>query len=93
MTGQILGGIPVKDAVNYQLIVTFMYTATSGLATVFTVLGAVFSIFDGHARLRLERISKKPDYSYSLKDLKRVFIRTSNRQNTCGETRPLLSTD
>lgn len=90
MTGQILGGIPVKDAVNYQLIVTFMYTATSGLATVFTVLGAVVSIFDGNARLRLERISKKPDYSSIIRDLKRSLIPKWMRRRDGVETRPLL---
>lgn len=37
-----------------------MYTATAGLATVFTVLGAVYSVFDGQARLRLDRVSKRP---------------------------------
>jgi uncharacterized protein (TIGR00245 family) len=84
MTGQILGGIPVQDAVNYQLIVTFMYTATSGLATVFTVLGVVVNIFDGHERLRLDRISKRTDYTNGWKSIK------SFRRNR-ADTRPLLS--
>ena len=90
MTGQILGGVPVADAVNYQLIVTFMYTATSGLATVFTILGAVFSIFDNHARLRLEKISKKQNYSFSLKNLNSLTRYYSSR-NECESERPLLS--
>jgi hypothetical protein len=90
MTGQILGGVPVQDAVNYQLIVTFMYTATSGLATVFTILGAVFSVFDNHARLRLEKISKKQKFSFSLQKFN-SFSRYFRKRGDCESERPLLS--
>ncbi|KAG0167316.1 hypothetical protein DFQ30_006163, partial [Apophysomyces sp. BC1015] len=37
MTGQILGGAPIMEAVRYQQIVTFIITASTGLA----VLGVV----------------------------------------------------
>jgi uncharacterized protein (TIGR00245 family) len=92
MTGQILGGIPVQDAVNYQLVVTFMYTATAGLATVFTVLGAVLQLFDGNARLRLDRISKRPDYSVSnvLGNLKRDLFPKFQLRRRSSEAEPLL---
>jgi ABC-type iron transport system FetAB permease component len=78
-TGQILGGVPVQDAINYQLIVTFMYVATAGLAVVFTVLGAVYSVFDGQSRLRLDRIEKRPTVSWKLiKKSFKTFFKKNN---------------
>ncbi|KAJ3041936.1 hypothetical protein HDV00_008445 [Rhizophlyctis rosea] len=58
MSGQILGGAPIPDAVRYQQIINFMITASVGIATVITVLLCVFITFDESARLRLDRIKK-----------------------------------
>ncbi|RKP12198.1 UPF0014 family [Piptocephalis cylindrospora] len=38
MTGQILGGTPIMDAVKYQQIIMFLITAASSLGTVISVL-------------------------------------------------------
>ncbi|KAI9229962.1 MAG: UPF0014 family [Piptocephalis tieghemiana] len=38
MTGQILGGTPIMDAVKYQQIIMFLITASSSLGTVISVL-------------------------------------------------------
>ena len=57
MTGQILGGAPVDDAVRYQQIIMFMITASVTLATCTTVLIAVMVCIDNDDRLRLDKIT------------------------------------
>ncbi|TPX68518.1 hypothetical protein SpCBS45565_g03052 [Spizellomyces sp. 'palustris'] len=58
MTGQILGGAKIADAVRYQQIIMFMISASCAIATVMAVLSCAFIIFDDHSRLRMDRILK-----------------------------------
>ncbi|KAI8060225.1 UPF0014 family [Gongronella butleri] len=56
MSGQILGGANIGDAVRYQQVVLFMISACACLAciTLLTICRMVF--LDSHHRLRIERI-------------------------------------
>jgi len=56
MTGQILAGIEPMEAVKYQILIMFLITASTGLATFMAVIWGARRLFDGRQRLRLERI-------------------------------------
>ncbi|KAJ1917718.1 hypothetical protein IWQ60_007700 [Tieghemiomyces parasiticus] len=56
MTGQILGGVPVSDAVKYQQIIAFMIAASTALASLGAVLVCLHTVVDQGHRLRLDRI-------------------------------------
>ncbi|KAJ3289008.1 hypothetical protein HK104_007814 [Borealophlyctis nickersoniae] len=58
MTGQILGGAKIDDAVRYQIIIMFMITASCSIATVIAVLSAVWVMIDGKTRLRVDLVTK-----------------------------------
>ncbi|KAH6585733.1 hypothetical protein BASA50_001068 [Batrachochytrium salamandrivorans] len=58
MTGQILGGSSVQNAVYYQQVITFMISASCCVATVTSVIASVFVVFDDKARLRIDRVVK-----------------------------------
>ncbi|TPX59550.1 hypothetical protein PhCBS80983_g02432 [Powellomyces hirtus] len=59
MTGQIMGGASIGDAVRYQQIITFMISACTTISTVASCCACVAIIFDDHDRLRLDRIHSK----------------------------------
>lgn len=59
MTGQILSGTPPLEAVKYQILIMFMITAGSGLATLFAIWWGAQHLFDGRQRLRLDRLIKR----------------------------------
>ncbi|KAJ3132639.1 hypothetical protein HK100_005154 [Physocladia obscura] len=63
MTGQILGGANIDDAVRYQQIILFMITAASSLAVTSSCLVCLFVCVDAECRLRLDRIIKPVKYS------------------------------
>lgn len=59
MTGAILGGASVQQAARLQMIIMFMITASTTLASVLTA-GAVIAVtLDSEHRVRGDRISKK----------------------------------
>ncbi|KAG2227165.1 hypothetical protein INT45_003895 [Circinella minor] len=58
MTGQILSGAPIWNAVRYQQIITFMISASSGIAVLGVVAMCMHAIIDGKHRLRSERVNK-----------------------------------
>ncbi|KAI8608666.1 hypothetical protein BC830DRAFT_1071774, partial [Chytriomyces sp. MP71] len=58
MTGQILGGASIDDAVRYQQIILFMITAGSSMSVTSCVLCCLYICIDEQCRLRLDRIIK-----------------------------------
>ncbi|RHZ50627.1 hypothetical protein Glove_494g15 [Diversispora epigaea] len=68
MTGQIIGGAPIMDAVKYQQIIMFMISASSALGVLTTICVCVFTCIDGSHRLRTERITKSKPWIYAKKD-------------------------
>jgi putative ABC transport system permease protein len=53
MTGQILAGNPVTDAVKYQILIMFMITAGTGFGVMLSLWLIRHKIFDSRERLRL----------------------------------------
>ncbi|KAI8586593.1 hypothetical protein BDZ88DRAFT_482611 [Geranomyces variabilis] len=72
MTGQIMGGSSIGDAVRYQQILIFMISSSSTIGTIASCMSCCFIIFDDCDRLRLDRIrdtrKKKPRVSESSSD-------------------------
>jgi len=58
MTGAILGGSSVQQAARLQMIIMFMITASTTLASVFTTFAAITVTVDQQHRVRGERIEK-----------------------------------
>ena len=56
MTGQILGGAPVMNAVRYQQIIMFMISASTALGVLSAVVACIRVMIDNRHRLRPERI-------------------------------------
>ncbi|KAF5341701.1 hypothetical protein D9611_002023 [Ephemerocybe angulata] len=56
MTGAILGGSSVQQAAKLQMIIIFMITASTTLASIFTTFSAVFVAVDAEHRVRGDRI-------------------------------------
>ncbi|KAI9357491.1 hypothetical protein BD770DRAFT_427727 [Pilaira anomala] len=56
MTGQLISGTPMKDAVMYQQIIMFMISASTALGVLNAVVTCVTVLIDNHHRLRPERI-------------------------------------
>ncbi|KAK4519794.1 uncharacterized protein ATC70_010036 [Mucor velutinosus] len=72
MTGQILGGAPIMNAVRYQQIVTFMVSATTSLGVLSVVFFCIHHMIDTKHRLRPERVHK---YKANLfRDIKFLFV-------------------
>jgi uncharacterized protein (TIGR00245 family) len=65
MTGQILSGSSVDNAVKYQEIIMFMICSSSCISVILTVMMATFVVFDEHNRLRLDRIQKQTKMTFS----------------------------
>lgn len=58
MTGQILGGVPPQQAVNYQIVIMFMISTSTACGTVGVVLLSYFKIFSTDHRLLTERLRR-----------------------------------
>ena len=56
MTGAILGGSSVQQAAKMQMIIMFMITASTTMATIFTTFSAMLVAVDNEHRIRGERI-------------------------------------
>jgi len=68
MTGAILGGSSVHQAAKLQMIIMFMITASTVLASVFITFFAVIMVVDQEHRIRSDRINDKSPVIYRVKD-------------------------
>lgn len=59
MTGAILGGASVQQAARLQMIIVFMISACTALATIFTTFAALSIVVDRDDRVRSERIDDR----------------------------------
>ncbi len=57
MTGQILAGSPVIEAVKYQILIMFIISATTGFGILLALRIIAWRLFDERHRLRLDRLS------------------------------------
>jgi uncharacterized protein (TIGR00245 family) len=69
MTGQILAGTPVMDAVKYQHIIMFLIGAASTFSTVLCSMITFTILFDGSHRLKIENL-KEPWFKRLKKKIK-----------------------
>ncbi|KAI9596549.1 hypothetical protein BDF19DRAFT_437836 [Syncephalis fuscata] len=65
MSGQILGGVPVDQAVRYQICIMFMIAASTTLGIVTAALACVHTCVDHRHRTRPERIITTPIIIYA----------------------------
>lgn len=93
MTGAILGGSSVHQAAKLQMIIMFMITASTTLASVFTTFAAISVTVDDQHRIRGDRIETNGKSWYNIKnwDLKKtvgyisqVFRRKSTDEGLDG---------
>ena len=68
MTGAILGGASVHQAAKLQMIIMFMITAATVLASVFITFAAIIMVVDKEHRVRSDRIVDKKPVIYRVKD-------------------------
>ncbi|KAG9292399.1 hypothetical protein G9A89_015269 [Geosiphon pyriformis] len=101
MTGQIIAGAPVMNAVKYQQIIMFMITASVALSVLASVFLCVYTCIDKTHRLRTDRITEKQPWLYLkwhllLKNLSLFSRKIGNFICACfnrqisDESRPLL---
>ena len=81
MTGTILGGSSVAQAAKLQIIILFMITATTTLASMFITLAAISAVVDNEHRIRSECIDDKKPAVYRFKDW-RVGELSANLSNS-----------
>ncbi|KAI8142878.1 hypothetical protein BJV82DRAFT_612562 [Fennellomyces sp. T-0311] len=90
MTGQILAGMPVRQAVLYQECIMFMVSASCGFGVLMTVCACMLLLVDSHHAIRKDRIvDAHPEFAraicrrilYGLQFVVRVCCR-SRRHHT-----------
>ncbi|KAG5644180.1 hypothetical protein DXG03_009021 [Asterophora parasitica] len=59
MTGAILGGSSVQQAARLQMIIMFMISSSTALASIFTTVAVISVAVDGEHRIRSDRIDER----------------------------------
>jgi hypothetical protein len=68
MTGAILGGASISQAVKYQQIIMFLISATTTLAVTMSVVICMVVTLDGTHRLRPDRVSGEKPWMWRIRD-------------------------
>ncbi|KAI9305803.1 hypothetical protein BJ944DRAFT_161056 [Cunninghamella echinulata] len=80
LSGQVLSGAPVMNAVRYQQIIMFMISASTALGVLGAVVFCIQVIIDGKDRLRPERIVPgRPSLLQDIKSLIMVIYHSAQR--------------
>ena len=74
MTGAILGGASISQAVKYQQIIMFLISATTTLAVTMSVVICLIVCLDGNHRLRPDRVSGEKGWMWRVRDYCLMFI-------------------
>ena len=74
MTGAILGGASISQAVKYQQIIMFLISATTTLAVTMSVVMCLVICLDGNHRLRPDRVTGEKAWMWRLTDDCMMFI-------------------
>lgn len=98
MTGAILGGSSVQQAARLQMIIMFMITASTTLASVFVSFAAIGVTVDKQHRIRGDRIEsngkgwlKELSFKNLEKHLKGILMWRRKEEGTEGERQRLLA--
>ena len=68
MTGAILGGASISQAVKYQQIIMFLISATTTLAVTMSVVICMLLCIDGNHQLRPDRVSSQKAWMWRIRD-------------------------
>jgi hypothetical protein len=68
MTGAILGGASIPQAVRYQQIIMFLISANTTLAVTMSVLICLVVCLDGNHRLRPDRVTGGKPWMWRIRD-------------------------
>lgn len=68
MTGAILGGSSVQQAARLQMIIVFMISASTTLASIFTTFSVIIMTVDSQHIIRTDRIDEKKHEIWRAKD-------------------------
>jgi len=68
MTGAILGGSSVQQAAKLQMVIMFMISACTALASIFTTILVIVVVVDGEHRVRSDRIDGRRHSVWRTKD-------------------------
>ncbi|KAI0052324.1 UPF0014-domain-containing protein [Auriscalpium vulgare] len=68
MTGALLGGASVQQAARLQMVIMFMISASSALASIITTLIALLVCVDGEHRIRPDRIDAREHAVWRARD-------------------------
>src|SRR5204863_5475582 len=68
MTGAILGGASIPQAVKYQQIMMFLISASTTLAVTMSVVICLVVCLDGNHRLRPDRITGEKPWMWRIRD-------------------------
>lgn len=68
MTGAILGGFSVQQAARLQMIIMFMISASTALASMFTIVAVIAVAVDSDHRVRSDRIDDRKSGLWRAKD-------------------------
>ena len=93
MTGAILGGSSVQQAAKLQMIIMFMITASTVLASVFITFVTILVVVDSKHRIRSDFINDKKPAIYRVKDwdIKELSASISKTFNWKTKARPCES--
>lgn len=64
MTGAILGGSSVEQAARLQMVIMFMISSCTALASIVTTILALGVVVDGEYRIRIDRIDNREHAIY-----------------------------
>ncbi|CAG8819406.1 34132_t:CDS:2, partial [Racocetra persica] len=68
LTGQLIAGAPIMDAIKYQQIIMFMISASSALGVLMSIFACIITCIDTSHRLRIDRISNSKPWIYVKRD-------------------------
>jgi hypothetical protein len=68
MTGAILGGSSVQQAARLQMVIMFMISSCTALASITTTVFALSVVVDNEHRVRTDRIDNRPHAVYRARD-------------------------
>lgn len=84
MTGAILGGASAQQAAKLQMIVMFMISSSTCLATVFTTIAVIAVTLDSEHRIRMDRVDCRKHGIWRARELASTALMLSFKRLVCG---------
>lgn len=84
MTGAILGGASVQQAAKLQMIIVFMISSSTCLATVFTTFAVIAVTVDSQHRIRMDRVDDRKHGVWRAREWASTALMLSIKKLVCG---------